>query len=158
MTALRTWQRLAVGDTTTTPRRTVTESMVTLLASLGGYTHPLFTDAEHPSPFPAVPLPGQALLLLMGGLAEQSGVFDDTTVALLGFDAVRFARPALPGDTVVVEIEVLAKEPSTRTGVLVMAWRCLSTRGDLLVDATARMLVRLPSPGGSPEPAGPPGA
>ena len=51
-----------------------------------GYTHPLF----HPRPAPvATPLPGQGVLLLMGGLVEQSGALDDA-IALLELRRARF--------------------------------------------------------------------
>lgn len=126
--------------------RTVTESLVTLLTSLGGYTHPLFTDATYvaASPFPSSPLPGQAVLLLLGGLAEQSDAFDESVVALVGFDDVAFRRPALQGDTLRLGQEVVALDRAAAgdRGVVTLAWRCTNQRDEVVLEARARMLVR----------------
>lgn len=123
------------------------DATVRTLIETGGYTHPLFTDARfaEASGFGRTPLPGEAILLLMGGLAELSGRFDETVIALTGFDSVRFLSPAFAGDTLRVEIEVLAKEPSRsgERGSLVMAWRCLNDRDEVSAEATARMLFRI---------------
>ena len=142
-----TYDDLAVGETFTTPSRALTNGDLQSLVSIGGYTHPLFTDATFAaaSPFGRRPAPGQALLLIMGGLVEQSGRFDRTTIGLVGFESVRFLAAAFAGDTLRTTVEVLAKEPSSsgRRGVLVMRWRCENGNDETLVEATARMLFRL---------------
>jgi acyl dehydratase len=144
--AVGTYDELEVGAVFETPTRAIDIDLHARLIEVGGYTHPLFTDREYlaTTPFDAPPLPGQALLLLMGGLVEQSGKFDDTVIALLGFDSVKFLAPAVPGMTVRVRVEVLDKEPrpDRDRGVLVLGWRCLDQVGERLVDATARMLFR----------------
>jgi acyl dehydratase len=127
--------------------RTVTGTLVELLTALGGYTHPLFTDATYVqahSPFPASPLPGQAVLLLCGGLAEQSDAFDEHVVALVGLDEVAFRAAALPGDTLALEMEVVEVLRSRKgdRGVVTLAWRCRNQRDEAVLDARARMLVR----------------
>jgi acyl dehydratase len=147
-----TYHELTVGDSFTTPGRMLEQSDVHALVAAGGYTHPLFTDPVYAaaSPFGRPPVPGEAVLLVMGGLVEQSGRFDETVIALLGFDAVRFASPAFAGDEVRVEVRVSSKEPTrdgTR-GILAMSWRCLNARNETLVEATARMLFRLARPVG----------
>jgi acyl dehydratase len=140
-----TYDDLAVGDSFETPTRTVDDETVRSLITTGGYTHPLFTDPAFAaaSPFGRTPLPGQALLLIMGGLVEQSGRFDETVIALTGFDDVRFVAPAVAGDTLRVFVEVKAKEPSRSRATLVMRWRCLHERDETVAEATARMLFRL---------------
>jgi acyl dehydratase len=141
-----TYDDLAVGDRFDTPKHTVEEETVRTLIETGGYTHPIFTDPAFAaaSGFGRTPLPGQAVLLLMGGLVEHSGRFDDSVIALTGFDEVRFVAPAFAGDTLRAEVEVLAKEPSRSgsRGVLVMAWRCVNGAGEPVAEATARMLFR----------------
>jgi acyl dehydratase len=141
-----TFDVLSPGDRFSTPSRAIEPSDASALVSIGGYTHPLFTDPAFAkeSPFGRPPLPGEAVLLLMGGLAERSGRFDETTVALTGFDEVRFVAPAFAGDELRVEVEVLSKERSGsgRRGTLVMAWRCANQRRETVVEAIARMLFR----------------
>ena len=126
-----------------TPSRTVTAADADALVGVGGYVHPLFTDPAHlaASPFAARPLPGQGLLLMMGGLAEQTDVYDDRTVALLGFERVVFHAPALEGDTLHVEIEALEPDGERVTR---WTWRALRADGTLLAEATPRFLVRRP--------------
>lgn len=138
-----TYDESSVGDTFESPLMRVEDETARALIRLGGYTHPLFTDPAYAaaSPFGRAPLPGEAVLLLMGGLAEQSGRFDETVVALLGFTDVRFRAPVFPDDEIRVAVEVLGKEQRDGRGVLTMAWRCL--RGpETLVESTARMLFR----------------
>ena len=144
--AVSTFESLDVGSTFSTPARELSDHDARALTGLGGYTHPLFTDASYAaaSPFGRSPLPGQALLLLMGGLVEQSGVFDETVIALVGLDRVRFRAPAFPGDTVQVEVTVVDKQPKPdgHRGLLIMSWTCLNSSGDTLVEAEASMLLR----------------
>ena len=58
------------GSWAESPALEVTEDLIATLVDRAGYTHPLF----HPPPGAGgPPLPGQGVLLLMGGLVEQSG-------------------------------------------------------------------------------------
>jgi acyl dehydratase len=113
------------------------------LVAIGGYVHPLFTDPSFPvvAGFAARPWPGQALLLLMGGLAEQSDAYGSETLALLGFEEIDFLAPAVDGDVVHVEIEPL---PLESTRVTRWRWQCVRADGTLLVNAVARFLRRNP--------------
>jgi acyl dehydratase len=129
------------------PARLLDPADAGALIGLGGYTHPLFTDPAHlaSSPFATRPWPGQALLLVMGGLAEQTGLYDGWAIALLGFDSVRFAAPACDGDTVTVEVEELDVTPGGRYDTGRFAWRARRADGTLLADVVARFLL-LPGP------------
>ncbi len=125
------------------PDLTVEPAAAATLIALGGYVHPLFTDPGflEASPFAARPLPGQALLLLMGGLAEQCGAYDERTLALLGLDEVVFHRAAVDGDTFHVEVE---QRPAGAADGRVTSWwwRAVRADGVLLGEATARFLMR----------------
>lgn len=136
-----TYDVLQVGDRFTTPSRVLDDATVRALVEVGGYTHPLFTDPAYAaaSPFGATPVPGEGVLHLMGGLIEQSERFDDTTIALIGFEQVTFSAPAFEGDEIRVECDVVAKEPRGRMTFL---WRCVNQRDETLVTAGARMLFR----------------
>jgi acyl dehydratase len=132
-----------VGDRFTTPSLRLDADLMRVLIERGGYVHPLFVDPEYAaaSELGRTPLPGPAVLLLIGGLAEQSGRFDGTVIALVGFDEVRFLAPAFEGDLVHADVEVLEREDrSGRRGLLTMRWRMLRDDGAVLCDARARML------------------
>lgn len=108
---------------------------------LGGYTHPLFSrpnDVRLPA---GAPLPGQAVLLLMGGLVEQTGKLDDA-LALLAMTDVRFLAPAVAGTQLCVEVDVTSQEPrSGGRAVRVMQWVAKDARGTVLVEATVHLLI-----------------
>ncbi len=129
------------GDRFTTPSVAVTESMRASLVALGGYTHPLFSRPHEVSLPGGSPLPGQAVLLLMGGLVEQSERLSDA-VALLGLRDVSFRRPAVAGTVLSVRVTVVG-HAITRGGrrVREMRWEAVDTEDTLLVAATAMMLV-----------------
>jgi acyl dehydratase len=142
-----TYQDLVVGDRFETATRLLDDELLQELIGLGGYTHPLFVNPEFAerSPLGRTPFPGQALLLIMGGLVEQSGKFDETTIALVGFDGVRFRGPAFAGDEVRVLVTVVSKEVSSggSRGVVVFGWEAQNARAETIVEAKARMLFDL---------------
>ena len=90
-----------------TPSREVTADLARQLVDAGGYTHPLF----HPEDPADRPLPGQAVLLLMGGLVEQSGALDHA-VAMLELRRARFHTMVRPGSRIHVEVEPGGSEPT----------------------------------------------
>lgn len=116
------------------------------MTAWAGYVFPLFHDAAfaHRAGFGAIPVPGELVLLLLGGLAEQAGVFDETTLALTGLDEVRFRTPCHVGDTIRLEMEVVGRELSSsgRRGFLTFAWTCFNQRGDTVLEARATLAFR----------------
>jgi len=118
----------------------VTAELVTDLVRLGGYTHPLFTGET------AVPVPGQGLLLLMGGLVEQSGLLDHA-VALLELRRVRFLAMVYAGSSLRVAIEEQESTPKSGGKALVVyRWTALDPVGRTVAEAEAVMLVRGKTP------------
>jgi hypothetical protein len=130
-----------------TPAVEVTEELRRAAVDLGGFTHPLFTRPAEVRLPQGSPLPGQAVLLLMGGLVEQSGQVDDV-IALTGLREVSFLRPAVPGDALHVEVEVLRQTPrSAGRAVREMRWTAVNGAGQTLAEALVTMLVADPGTG-----------
>ena len=149
-----TFERLNAGDRIWAPPRTIPETAANLATTVGGYTHPLFTDAEYvrtSTPFATSPLPGPLVLFLLGGMAEQSDAFDETTVALVGIDNVRFANATFAGDTITLEMEVLGKQltASGRSGTVLVRWHCVREDGTPILTADVTMLCRVPAEDGA---------
>lgn len=121
-----------------TPSVLLTEELVGTLVDRGGYTHPLF----HPDDPARRPLPGQAVLLLMGGLVEQSGVLDHA-IAMLEIRRARFTATALPGASLHVEVEPGEATP-TRSGKAsqVVTWTAYDDEDTTIAEAEVLMLVR----------------
>lgn len=145
----RPWHQLPAGTVVSSPAVHVTEHLVDQLVQLGGYVHPLFTDPDYvrqTSPLPGRPLPGAAVLHLMGGLAEQCGVLDGSVLALVGFDNVRFVSPALVGDQLRLELTLVGTQPTARPGreVLQLVWSAVRADGSLVAEAHANLLVARP--------------
>lgn len=117
----------------------VTAEIVETLIGTGGYVHPLFTGATG-SP----PLPGQGVLLLLGGMLERSGVLDHA-VALLGFEDVRFHTMVRAGDEINVELELVGeRSTSGRFRIEIFTWKVHNQHDEKVLDARAQMLVRQP--------------
>lgn len=135
-------QPLRPGDAFVTGEAEVTEELRAALVRAGGFTHPLFTRPGEVALPGGSPLPGQGVLLLMGGLAEQSGRLDDA-IALLGMTGVRFRRPAVPGVRIRVNVQVISRVPrSPGRAVCEMRWDAVSAAdAAVLVQATVQMLV-----------------
>lgn len=131
---------IEIGQSVDSPGRTVTESLLSLLTTLTGYTHPLFTDATwaSTSSIGVTPLPGAVVLALLGGLAEQSGFFGNANLALVGFESVRFTRVVVTGDTIRVRITVVEKElkPNGRT-LIRMQWTGLNQKDETVAELQA---------------------
>lgn len=139
----------AAGATTaatvTSPAVEITDDLVATLVERGGYTHPLF----RPPPEQWVaggspPLPGQAVLLLAGGLVEQSGALDDA-VALVELRSVRFRRMVRAGDVLRVVLAPGQGRP-TRSGKVLRedAWTVVDAAGEHVLEASAVMVMRAP--------------
>jgi len=144
---MNTFKNLQPGQSYPGGSVTLTEHHRELVATVGGYTHPLFTDAAYvreQSPFTSALVPGELTLFLLGGLAEQSGFFGADVVALVGIDNVRFPSPALIGDTIELAMDVVNHERRVggSTGTITLDWQALKQTGDVVLKCRVTMLVR----------------
>ena len=120
----RYWDEFSQGETFTTAARTVTEGAVDLFAGLSGDFNPLHTDEEaaRQTPLKGRIAHGMLVLAVATGQVNQLGLFEGTTLALLGMDRIRWTAPVRLGDTVHTELTVREKKESSKPdrGVLVM--------------------------------------
>jgi acyl dehydratase len=125
----RYWDDFKEGETFTTAARTVTEGAVDLFAGLSGDFNPLHTDEEQArqTPMKGRIAHGMLVLSVATGLANQLGLFEGTTLALLGMDKIKWTAPVRPGDTVHVELTIRQKKESSKPD-----------RGVLMTEATVR--------------------
>ena len=140
------FDRLRVGERFVTPTLTIDPVRAREVIAWAVYVHPLFTDPDIPARagITGSPVPGEMVLLLLGGLAEQTGVFDDTTLALVELEKVRFMSVAVLGDTVHLEMLVTkrALSPSRRRGFVTIKWTCLNQRSEMVLEAEALFAFR----------------
>lgn len=92
---------------------------------------------------PALPLPGQALLLLAGGAAENSGAIDDA-IALVGLSETSFFKPAFAGDFITLQLTELDRTPTSKgdKAVANFEWKISNQADEILATTTAKMLMR----------------
>lgn len=138
-----TYDDASVGDRTDTQALKLDPQRVDRLIRDSGYVHPLFTDPEaaERAGFEDRPVPGQLLLALLAGLAEQAELVDETVIALIGMDSVRFLEPVLAGATIDLVAEVVARDAVGDRGSLTYHWTG-RVDGRPAVEAEATFLFR----------------
>ncbi len=128
--------------TTITPPVEVTREFIDMIVERAGFVHPLFNPtAEQRTSGQFAPLPGQGVLVLAGGLAEQSGVLDHA-IAMVEMRSVRFLKMATAGSSLRLELTPTA-EHNTKSGKIVRDynWIVRDADGDVVVEATIVMLM-----------------
>jgi acyl dehydratase len=120
----RLFEQFAVGDRFVTPARTITEADIVLFAGLSGDYAPMHTDEEfaRTTPFGGRVAHGTLTFVVMTGLMFRMGhLYQETVLALLGIDNVRFTHPVRAGDTIHAEIEIIDKRETSKPerGVIV---------------------------------------
>jgi 3-hydroxybutyryl-CoA dehydratase len=135
----RHFEGFAPGETFTTAARTVTESAVDLFAGLSGDFSPLHTDEEQArqGPMRGRIAHGMLVLAIATGQANQLGIFEGTTLALLGMDKIRWTAPVRLGDTIHTELTVRETRASSKPdrGVVVVEVAVKNQRGETVCQA-----------------------
>lgn len=147
----RYYEEINVGDKIITPGKTITDTHITTIVGLAGFTIPFFLDEEYckKTIFGGRIAPGRLTLLMMGALTEQSGVWDGTVIAMVGLTNVRIVRPLKAGDTLTVEMEFLDKRETSRKdqGLVTHRETCRNQRGEVVVQCEVVHLVKKKWPG-----------
>jgi 3-hydroxybutyryl-CoA dehydratase len=112
------FEEFEVGQSITSPGRTVTEADVVGFAALSGDWNSLHTDAEYAAqhPFGQRVAHGLLGLCIAEGLADRLGFVERTALAFREIGSWKFSRPILIGDTIRVEVTVAETRPVRRLG------------------------------------------
>lgn len=104
-----------------TPSRTVTEADIGQFAALTWDTNPMHTDRVFASSSRFGGIIGHGLMgvSFAMGLASRLGIFEGSSIALLGIDEWTFTAPLVVGTTIRCEIEILSAR-RTRSGAGVL--------------------------------------
>jgi len=126
-----------VGQVIRSESRTVTADDIAAFAKLSGDFNPLHTDEAYArsTPFRGRIAHGLLVQSIASGLANQTGVFDGTTVAVLEM-VIRYALPVHPGDEVRIELVVRAMdpEPAPRRGWVRFGTSVRNQRGEVVIE------------------------
>ena len=136
---------LVVGQTYTTPRRTITDTDIVQFAGLTGDYNPLHTDDVFAaaSDFGQRIAHGPMLVGMTFGLLSRVGLLDGTALALLEITWT-FQAAVKPGDTIHVQATV-AEARSTRKadrGVVQLNIEIVNQLGNTVQAGHAKVLVK----------------
>ncbi len=111
------FEDFAIGQTLVTGGRTVTEADVVNFAGLSGDYNRIHTDAAFAAQggFGQRVAHGLLVQSIATGLAVQSGIIEGTVIAFRELSC-KFSLPVYLGDTVCVQIEIVAKKEFPRLG------------------------------------------
>ncbi|HEY1362293.1 MAG TPA: MaoC/PaaZ C-terminal domain-containing protein [Xanthobacteraceae bacterium] len=146
------WEEWQVGAEFVSPARTVTEADIVMFAGLSGDYNPLHTNEEYcrTTPFGTRIAHGPLIYSMAAGLIFQLHLYDDTLIAFLGFDSLRFTRPVKPGDTIHARLKVLEKRETSNPerGIMKRELRILNQRDEVVQEGVQTFLLKRKPPGG----------
>ena len=136
---------LQPGERYAAPPMTLTPAHFQQFSALSGDDHPIHSDDDYARRCGMPGAVAHGLHLLATGATGATALSDhihDSTLAMLGTTA-RFLRPAVSGDVLHREVEVLAIEPKgTQRGLLRLTLRIHNQRGELLLEGEHQLLLR----------------
>ncbi len=144
------WEEWEINAEFESSARTVTEADIVMFAGLSGDYNPLHIDEEFckKTQFGTRIAHGPLVYAIAAGLLFQLHLYDDTLIAFLGFDSLKFTKPVKAGDTIHARIKVLEKRETSNAerGVMKRQLQVLNQRGEVVQDAIqAFLLKRKPS-------------
>lgn len=140
------WEEWEIGAEFVSSGRTVTEADIVMFAGLSGDYNPLHIDEEFckKTQFGTRIAHGPLVYAIAAGLLFQLHLYDDTLIAFLGFDSLKFTNPVKAGDTIHAKIKVLEKRETSRPdrGVMKRQLQVLNQRGEVVQDAIQAFLLK----------------
>jgi len=140
------WEEWEIGAEFESAARTVTETDIVMFAALSGDYNPLHTNEEYckQTQFGTRIAHGPLVYAIAAGLLFQLHLYDDTIIAFLGFDSLKFTNPVKAGDTIHARIRVLERRETSRPdrGVMKRQLQVLNQRGEVVQDAIQAFLLK----------------
>jgi acyl dehydratase len=140
------WEEWEVGAEFRSAGRTVTEADLVIFSGLSGDYNPLHTDEEFckNTEFGTRIAHGPLVYAIAAGLLFQLHLYDDTLIAFLGFENLRFTKPVKPGDTIHAKIKVLERRETSRPdrGVMKRELQVINQRGEVVQEGIQAFLLK----------------
>ena len=140
------WEEWEIGAEFQTASRTITEADVVNFAGISGDYNPLHIDEEFckQTQFGTRIAHGPLVYSIAAGLLFQLHLYDDTLIAFLGFDSLKFTLPVKIGDTVRVRVEVLEKRETSKPerGVMKRLLQVLNQRDEIVQEGVQAFLLK----------------
>ncbi len=139
------YEDIVLGAEFETAVHTVTEAEIAVFADVTRDHHPLHVDAGYAKSrgFPAVIGHGLFGLSLMEGLKSELKLYEETSVASLGWDEVRFKAPIVAGDVLRVHFRFVEKRPTRNParGIVIETLDLLNQRDEVVTAARHTSLI-----------------
>jgi acyl dehydratase len=140
------WEEWEIGAEFESPARTVTEADIVMFAALSGDYNPLHVNEEYckTTIFGTRIAHGPLVYAITAGLLFQLHLYDDTLIAFLGFENLKFTGPVKPGDTIHAKIKVLERRETSRPdrGVMKRELKVYNQRGEVVQEAIQNFLLK----------------
>jgi acyl dehydratase len=129
-----------------TNRRTITETDQVNFTTSFGFFEPLFMDqpyVETETPYGRRIVPGALTFSVAEGLSILSGILHGTGMAFLGVE-MNVLKPVFIGDTITVEIEVVAKRETKKTdrGIVTFFHRVKNQDNQVVMEYKIKRMIR----------------
>ena len=147
------FEEFEVGQSFTSPGRTITEADLVAFAGLTGDYNPLHTDetwVRENTPFKGRIAHGLLGLCYAVGLTSRSGVMDGTVIAFLGLEW-KFVAPIYPGDTIHQVMTVADKRATSKPGRGIVGFevKVYKQNGELVQEGKRTLMMKMKGAGGS---------
>lgn len=125
--------------------RTITEADLTFFSMISGDWNPIHCDAEfaRKTRYGERVVHGALGIAISTGMLHELGIFEKSVIAMLGFRNWNFLAPLLVGDTIHLQLTILAVEPgkSGRSGKLGRKFELINQNGVVVQEGESDVLV-----------------
>ena len=143
----RYFEDWSVGDSVTTPARTITEGDVVQFAQLTGDWNPIHTDVEFAKTTPYGQRLAHGLLGLSFaiGLLDRTGAFSGSVIANLGIVDWKYPKPLFIGDTIRVAVTITEKRLTSdgTRGIVGRHFTVRNQRDEVVQEGSSPVMIRL---------------
>ena len=144
--AVEYFEDFEIGAEYRTHARTITETDIVTFVNLFGFLEPLFIDMEfvkNQSLFGSRIAPGSFTFALSEGMTIQSGLVRGG-MALLGVQEMKMPAPLRCGDTVHVQVKILAKRETSKPdrGIVTAEQRVITQKGEVVLEYGVNRMIR----------------
>ena len=140
------WEEWQVGKTFESAARTITETDIVNFAGISGDYNPLHINEEYckNTQFGTRIAHGPLIYAIAAGLLFQLHLYDDTLIAFLGFESLKFTKPTKIGDTINAKITVteLSETSKSDRGVMKRQLQVINQRGEVVQEGIQAFLMK----------------
>jgi acyl dehydratase len=139
------YEDVVIGDEVATDAHEVTMEDVLTFGRVTRDLHPLHTDEDYcrDTPFGRPIAHGLYGLALIEGLKSELKFYENTSIASLGWDKVKFKAPIFPGDRVHVRVVFESKRESRNGhGIVIEKTELINQDDVVVIDAEHVAMVR----------------